>query len=220
MAYDNTDPYRSSVLQNISQLLKLPDQNYASYGLDKIDNQSLWNMVTNLDQRRNDSTIKASSDWFTNNSLGSAISPYVNAAFNPNISVNTSGKAVYTNPDGKQYTGAPSNAGGTLSYTPPVTNTNNTTNTNNGSTTGTGTGLTTADLNSWWNNSILPTLSSQWNQYSNQNNTNNTGNNNQGLSTLYPRVNWGNYQTNNRGANYFNSGTGNYTLDNTITMGT
>ncbi len=66
-------------------------------------------------------------------------------------------------------------------------------------------------LESWWN-TVKPTLPQTADSASTATD--------QGLSSLFPRVNWGNYQTANRGSRYFDQNTGNYTLDNTITMGT
>ena len=74
------------------------------------------------------------------------------------------------------------------------TNTTNTTNTANTSNQQQG-ALTLGDLNSWW---------------SQQQATLNNSNNPNSLSQLFPRTNWGNYQTSQRGGRYFDSTSGKY----------
>ncbi len=71
--------------------------------------------------------------------------------------------------------------------------------------------LTLNDLNGWWTTAQAD-LSSLYGN--NNNNGGGTQDYTQGLSTLYPRVDWGNYQTNNRGSRYFNSNTGTYGNNN------
>lgn len=65
--------------------------------------------------------------------------------------------------------------------------------------------LTLNDLNNWWNQQKNTTQTTQ---------TPSSGSPGTSLGTLYPRQNWGNYQTSNRGARYFDQGTGNYSLSN------
>lgn len=58
-------------------------------------------------------------------------------------------------------------------------------------------GLTVDDLNNWWKQQQAATENGVTSSQS-------------GLSTLYPRVNWGNYQTSGRGGRYFDPTSGKY----------
>jgi hypothetical protein len=62
-------------------------------------------------------------------------------------------------------------------------------------------GLTLADLDAWWKRQ-QPAIQNGV--------TTGGGTANQSLGTLYPRVNWGNYQTSGRGGRYFDPTTGRY----------
>lgn len=73
--------------------------------------------------------------------------------------------------------------------------------------------LSMSDLSSWWNDTAQPWINNQFSSWNPTNSTNTNGSTNTqqpGLSTLYPRVNWGNYQSTDRGSRYFNQSTGNY----------
>lgn len=86
--------------------------------------------------------------------------------------------------------------------------------------------MTLEGLSEWWNDTAQPWITGQFNNWNTNNtpttatNTTPTQNTQQSLSTLYPRVNWGNYQSTDRGSRYFNPTSGNYQgLGNTITTG-
>lgn len=70
----------------------------------------------------------------------------------------------------------------------------------------TGNYLTLSDLSNWWTGTAQPWMQQQWGKGQ----MSGGGDQSNGLSALYPRQNWGNYQTSNRGGRYFNPTTGNY----------
>ena len=65
------------------------------------------------------------------------------------------------------------------------------------------TGLTLADLNTWWGQQ-------QAAQNNGVNTSGSTDTNANSLGQLFPRTNWGNYQTSNRGGRYFDATSGKY----------